>query len=307
VVKERNRSRSPLFQVMFTLLNTDDVPDLSLEKLSWSMEPYAADTSKFDITCQIEESSSGIRVEIEYCTDVFRTKTIDRMIGHYMEVLTAVIADADIRIEDIDLLTSGERELLLKAFDHTESKYPRDKTILDLITEKAEGRWGAVAVVYEGQRMSYGELNRRSNQLAHYLRDKGVGPEVLVGICMDRSVEMIVGILGILKAGGAYVPIDPAYPLDRIGFMLKDSKAALVVSVESYAGLLGGYAEGGLVLLDRDREVIRSCGAENIEVGLKPAHLAYVIYTSGTTGRPKGVMVEHGNVVKVIKNGSGAI
>ncbi len=300
VVKHRDRSRSPLFQVMFAQLNTDNVPGLSMEGLIWSSEDYAVDMSKFDLTCYIEESSAGVRVEIEYCTDLFREETIDRLIGHYRELLRSVVADAGIGIGELGMLAAGERRQLLEAFNDTVVEYAKDQTVLDLIEEQVLGRREAVAVVYEGQELTYGELDRRSNQLGHYLRGLGVRAETLVPICVERGFEMLVGILGIMKAGGAYVPIDPAYPDERIYFMLEDIGAPWVVTDWAGRAALAAIADRELIDLD-DWSRIGKEGTGAVARSAGPEHLAYMIYTSGSTGRPKGVLVEHGSLVNRLR------
>ena len=199
---------------------------------------------------------------------------------------------------EIGYLSGEERRELLETFNDTAVSYPADKTIVELFGEQVERTPDRVAVVDEGEEISYRELDERSNQLGHYLRERGVGEETLVPICIDRSVELIVGILGILKAGGAYVPIDPGYPEERMRYMVEDAGGGIVVTTEGYRGLFRGVGE--VVMLDGDEEQIGRSSKGRLDVGVRPDHLAYVIYTSGSTGKPKGVMVSHRNLCHYI-------
>ncbi|WP_342089498.1 AMP-binding protein, partial [Dyadobacter sp. OTU695] len=192
-----------------------------------------------------------------------------------------------------------EREQLVAGFNQTERDYDLSLTVLDLFAGQVKENRSSAALVFEGQTMSYGELDEASNRLGHYLRGLGVGPESLVGICLERGMDMVVAILGILKSGGAYVPIDPDYPVDRISYMLTDSAVSCVVSSQGLSDRLGGACE--VIELDGSgRESIAACSSEAVISGVSSSNLAYVIYTSGSTGRPKGVMVEHGNLVNLV-------
>jgi amino acid adenylation domain-containing protein len=189
---------------------------------------------------------------------------------------------------------------LLVNFNDTIASYPKQKTIIDLFEEKALQVPDSMALLFEDKQLSYKQLNEKANQLAHYLRSKGVKEETLVPICIERSLEMIIGILGILKAGGAYVPIDPEYPEERISYMLKDTNAAIVVSSKESWSKLQTPEGVEVVELDTDWRTINMQSTENLQVHIQPHHLAYLIYTSGSTGKPKGVMIEHGSVVNLI-------
>ena len=203
-------SRSPLFQVMFVLQNNDqaDIRTDSLSGVALMAESIGYSTSKFDLTFVIEEQADGLQVSIEYCSDLYQEATIRRMFGHYEQLLRSVVKDADCQIDRLKMLTEAEEQEILEEFNATSAIYPNDKTIVDLFEAQVERTPDKVAIVFEDVELSYRELNARANQLGHYLRSKGVKEEVLVPICIDRSIEMIVGILGILKAGGGYVPID---------------------------------------------------------------------------------------------------
>ncbi|OXB12964.1 AMP-binding protein, partial [Flavobacterium tructae] len=182
--------------------------------------------------------------------------------------------------------------------------YPSDKTIVDLFEEQVKQTPTAIAVVYEDEKLTYKELDQRSNQLAHYLREQGVKPDTLVGICLERSLEMLIGILGILKSGGAYVPIDPEYPTDRIAYMLKDAGIDLVLSSQTSCNVINRDEELSVLCLDKDWDLISGYPTTALSTVLTASNLAYVIYTSGSTGTPKGVLITHKNVVRLFKNES---
>jgi non-ribosomal peptide synthetase component F len=301
VVKERDQSRSPLFQVMFILQNTPEVPELSLGELKLLPEGHQHTNSKFELTFTITETSQGLQGSVEYCTDLFTSVTIERMVSHFTRLLTSVVTRPEQRIGALSMLTEAEQHQLLVEFNNTAADYPKDKSIVDLFEEQVEKTPGAIALVFEEEELSYQELNKRSNQLAHYLRGKGVKEETLVPICIERSIEMLVGILGILKAGGAYVPIDPEYPQERISYMLEDTKAKIVVSSAKSRSKLQEARDIDITELDTEWEVIEMQSAANLQTTIDPSNLAYVIYTSGSTGLPKGVMIEHRGVVSLVK------
>ena len=233
VVKERDMSRNPLFQVEFTLQNTPEVPELKAGGLTFAAESEEHTTSKFDIAFLLSETSEGIRGIVEYCTDLYKEETIERMTGHYLNLLGSVINSPEEQAGRLGMLGASEEETLLKTFNDTAAEYPKDKTIIDLFEAQVIETPEATAIVFEDSQLTYKELNEKANRLAHYLQKKGVKKETLVPICTERSPEMIAGILGILKAGGVYVPIDPAYPIERISYMLEDTGAKLVLSSKS--------------------------------------------------------------------------
>ena len=217
---------------MFVLQNAPTTT-LSFEELGVSQLPMGAETAKFDLTFSMRESVEGLRGSLQYNTDLFDDATITRMSGHLQIVLEALVADPEQRISQLPILTDAERRQLLVEWNNTKRDYPKDKCIHHLFEAQVEKSPDAVAVAFEDQQLTYRELNARANQLGHYLQDVGVGPEVLVGICMERSLEMVVGLLGILKAGGAYVPLDPEYPQERLAFMLEDARPAVLVTKHS--------------------------------------------------------------------------
>jgi amino acid adenylation domain-containing protein len=229
----------------------------------------------------------------------FDDATMARMLGHLQTLLEGIVADTGQRLSELSLLTDVERYQLLQEWNDTTTDYPRNHGIHQLFEAQAEQTPEAIALVFEGQQLTYRELNSRANQLAHHLTKRGVGPEVLVGICMERSVELIVGLLGILKTGGAYVPLDPAYPRERLAFLLEDSRVPVLLTQEVLMDRLPEQAVE-LVCVDREWPLISQEREENLATAMSPANLAYVIYTSGSTGIPKGVEVTQGGLVNLV-------
>ena len=297
---KRDMSHSPLFQVVFVLQNTPG-PAMKFPGLRVSAADLL-DTggSKFELTLSTKEIGKKLNATVEYRTDLFDAETVRRMLSHYQILLEEITANPDARLSELPLLSDPERERILVEWNRTETEYPKQRCVHELFTEQAKRRPDAVAVVYDNQKLSYRELDRRTNQLAHYLRTLGIGAETLVGICMERSLQMVVGILGILKAGGAYVPLDPSYPKERLGFMVEDTQAEVVLSLEEFKGMLPRSV--AVVSLDRDRKMIAHQSIAPVDSGVKAHNLAYVIYTSGSTGIPKGVMVEHRAIVRLVCN-----
>jgi non-ribosomal peptide synthetase component F len=236
----------------------------------------------------------------EYNTDLFDTGTIERMTGHFVTLLEGIVANPLERISQLPLLTAVEQQQLLIEWNDTQVDYPQDKCIHQLFEEQCLRTPDAVAVVFENQQLTYHELNCRANQLAHYLQSLGVGADVLVGLCVERSLEMIVGILGILKAGGAYVPLDPEYPQNRIQFMLKDSGTSVLLTQSFLLDQLPiAEQQNPCQVICLDQESFSSELTDNPSPQSTSNNLAYVIYTSGSTGRPKGVMIEHQALVNL--------
>jgi len=288
---ERDLSRTPLFQVMFVLLNTPTSP-LELPGLAINSLNVPSGTTKFDLTLYVEDTAQGLRGSLSYNTDLFDTATISRMLGHFQTLLEGIVANPEQRLEDLPLLTAAEQHQLLVEWNDTRADYPKDACIHQLFEAQVERTPDAVAMVFEREQLTYRELNCRANQLARYLRSLGVEPEVLVGICVERSLEMVVGLLGILKTGGAYVPLDPAYPQERLAFMLEDAQVPVLLTQQP---LVGNLPDCGarLVCLDTDWKAIARENQENLTGCVTDHSLAYVIYTSGSTGNPKGVLGFH--------------
>jgi amino acid adenylation domain-containing protein len=295
---ERSLSHTPLFQVMFAL---DDalVPSMDLLDLTVSSYSVESGTTKFDLTLSMENTASGLIGEWEYNSDLFDATTIERMAEHLQTLLEGIVANPEQRISELPLLTQTERQQLLFEWNNTTTEYPQDKCIHQLFEEQVERSPDAVAVVFEEEQLTYRELNTRANQLAHYLRSLGVGPEVLVGICVERSFNMIIGLLGVLKADGAYVPIDPAYPTERIAYILSDSRLPILLTQQKLVAFLPEH-QARIVYLDSDWEEIATKHELPPISDVTPENLAYVIYTSGSTGQPKGVMVAHQGLLNLV-------
>ncbi len=292
---DRDLSHSPLFQVMFVLQNAPR-ETLRLGEVELQAAGATNETAKFDLTLELMESRDGLAGTIEYSTELFAAETVERWGGHFQTLLEAIVATPEKAVAELPVLNAAEREQLLVEWNQTAKEYPEQRCLHELFEEQVERTPEAVAIVYENQQITYGELNSRANQLAHYLRGMGVGPEVLVGICVERSVEMVVGLLGILKAGGAYVPLDPEYPRERLSFMLEDARIKILLTQEHLGALLHSRAVE-VVELDSEWEAVARERVENPASGVVGQSLAYMIYTSGSTGKPKGVMVCHTNVV----------
>jgi amino acid adenylation domain-containing protein len=288
---ERKLSHNPLFQVMFSLENdptpTIDLPGLRLQRIQVGNE-----TAKFDLGLSVGETGQGLTGSLEYSTDLFEPATMSRMVGHFQRLLEGIVVDLEQPISDLPLLTEAERHQLIVEWNETSGNYPSDQCIHQIIEEQAERTPDAVAVVFEDERLTYRELNGRANQLARYLQLLGVGPEVRVGIYVERSLDMIVGLLGILKAGGAYVPLDPAYPEERLAFLLADTQMPVLLTQQRLVDRLPEQ-HPQLVCLDTDWQTISRQSEMNPKSEVKGEHLAYVIYTSGSTGQPKGALIEH--------------
>ena len=297
---ERDLSRNPIFQVMFALQNAPvSTPELS--GLTLSRMGIEDTITRFDLEVELSETAEGLKCTFVYNTDLFDRATIERMAGHYRMMLEGVAANPDQRLSELPLLTEAERHQLLVEWNNTSTEYPKDKCIHELFEEQVEKTPDAIAVVFEDKQLTYRELNAKANQLAHYLRRSGVGPEAMVGICVERSLEMIIGVLGILKAGGAYVPLDPVYPEERLAFMLEDAQASILITQTGPLERLHAKNIRAVCIGD-DWGVISQESPENVAGGTGPDNLAYVIYTSGSTGRPKGVMVTHYNVVRLFES-----
>ena len=295
---ERNLSHSPLFQVMFVMQNARS-GDLKLSDLTLRPLPVDMGTAMFDLTLYMAETSQGLQATLEYNSDLFDSLTIARFLGHFETLLEGVASDPDRRIGELPILSNTEKEQLLRGWNATRIDYPGRSCVHTMFEEQVERTPENVAAVFETRHLSYEELNQRSNQLAHYLQRLGIGPEVLVGICMDRSLEMLIGLLGVLKAGGAYVPLDPGYPEERLAFMVSDAKVSVLLTEERQLKGLPA-CESDVVCLDRDWERICQECSENPQSKVDPENLAYVIYTSGSTGKPKGVQIPHRAVVNFL-------
>lgn len=297
----RDPSHSPIFQVAFAHQGSLFSLCAELPRLTITSADIERRTAKFDLMLATAEMPEGLVVEAEYNTDLFDESTIARLLEHYRAMLEGIVADSNCRLSELNLLPEMERVKLLVEWNDTRTAYPRDASIQRLFEEQVERTPDAVAVSYDTASLTYRELNERANQLARYLRRQGVGPDSLVGLYMERSLEMIVAILGILKAGGAYVPFDPAYPRGRIEFMIKDTRTPVLIVHPRLQERLPEH-DAHVLCLDSDFGAIADESTENTRVSGDATNLAYVIYTSGSTGIPKGVAVPHRAVVRLVRN-----
>ncbi|MEM8810092.1 MAG: amino acid adenylation domain-containing protein, partial [Cyanobacteria bacterium P01_G01_bin.38] len=296
----RSLAYTPLFQVMFVLQNAS-LSSLALPDLTLTPLLAETTTAKFDLTLSMQETEQGLVGHWEYDTDLFEAETIARMTTHFETLLRAIAADAQQSVATLPLVTPPERQQLLADWNDTAADYPQGECIHQLFEQQVARTPKATAVVFETESLTYEALNRRANQLAHALQQLGVKPETLVGLCMERSLEMLVGLLGILKAGGAYVPLDPGYPPERLQFMLEDAQVPMLVTQQTIAADLPVH-QARQVCLDTDWDsLIQPHKAHNPDSGVTPENLAYVIYTSGSTGQPKGVQGLHRGTVNRLR------
>ena len=303
---ERSLSHNPLFNVMFVLQN---MPSQSGEMAGLTMMPLETEhlAARFDVTLFIDEGQDGtLEGRWQYNTDLFEPETMTRMSGHFKTLLAGLVTDPDKPIAKQPFLTEAEHHQLLVEWNHTTTDYPQDLTIVDLFEAQVIQTPDNIAVISQDQALSYAQLNTQSNQVAHYLqglRDESdqpmIQPDTLVGLCVERSLEMVIGLLGILKAGAAYVPLDPNYPSQRLQAILEDSYITVLLTQERLQRTLPLFAIQHVVLLDT-HSTFANQPSHNLASPIQPDHLAYVLYTSGSTGKPKGVMVEHRNTVALI-------
>jgi len=288
---DRDLSRNPLFQVSLAL-QSDPLGELVLPGLVVTSVWPQASTTKVDLEVYLFEVFGGIQGWFVYSSDLFDRETIARMVRAFGIILKGIAADPERPISELPLLDDTERQEILVQWNETACEFPEDQCIHHLFELQARSNSEATAAIFEDQRISYGELNRRANQVAHCLSQRGVGPDVLVGLCVERSLELLVGLLGILKAGGAYVPLDPSYPPERLSFMIDDSNARVLLTQRQAAASLPSH-NADVVYLDADWESIAKQSVDNPDVRITSRNLAYVIYTSGSTGTPKGALIEH--------------
>ncbi len=288
---ERNQAHAPVAQVLFVLQNTVEQA-ATLAELEHERVLTDRETAKFDLALFVGEVPDGLRVAIEYCSDLFEPAAITRMLEHFHVLLRGIVADPALPVSRLPWLAGAEREQILTQWNSGGAEYPVDRCVHELVAEQARRSPDAVAVALGGQSLTYAELDTRANQLAQYLRELGVGPDVVVAICAERSIEMVVAVLGVLKAGGAYAPIDPAYPEDRVAFMLGDSDTPVLLTQQHLVSKLPSR-RARTVCLDSDWDLIATYDDTVPASGVTLDHLAYVLYTSGSTGQPKGVAMGH--------------
>ncbi|TCP54505.1 amino acid adenylation domain-containing protein [Tumebacillus sp. BK434] len=292
---ERNLSHTPLFQVMFNLQNTS-VEGMSLTGLTLEALDVDTGSAGFDLTLSMTEGKAGITSRFEYNCDLFDRSTIERMVTHFLTLLEAAAGSPEAELGALPILTEAERTLVIETFNNNTVDVPEELCMHQLFERQAELLPDAVAVEYLDEKLTYRELNQRANRLAHHLQQLGVGPEKLVGLCIHRSLDLVVGLLGIQKAGGAFLPLDPDYPPERLRYLLEDAQAAVLLTESQLLPQLPEHS-GHTVCFDIDAEKIAAQSADNCQSDVRPENLAYVIYTSGSTGAPKGAMLEHRNGV----------
>ncbi|BAY12152.1 non-ribosomal peptide synthetase [Calothrix sp. NIES-2098] len=296
---ERDLSHHPLFQVVFSLQNTP-IQALDLPGLKLSQFEFDSKTAKLDLEFHLWQDLTTIKGEVVYSTDLFDDITITRMLGHFQTLIESIVANPEQRLTNLPLLTAKERQQLLIDWNYPKRQELEKKYFHEIFAAQVEKNPDAIALVFEHKQLTYRELNIQANQLARYLQKLGVGADVLVGICIERSLETIVALLGILKAGGAYLPLDPSYPQARLQFMVEDAKVSVLVTQKEFVELFENH-EISVICLDRDREIITSQSQDNTNTCITSSNLAYVIYTSGSTGKPKGVLIEHRGLSNLIK------
>jgi amino acid adenylation domain-containing protein/non-ribosomal peptide synthase protein (TIGR01720 family) len=298
----RDAGRNPLFDIVFTLQNME-FPQIELSNLTLEPYPVNSKSAKFDMSIVTWETGNELRVDFEYCTKLFKEETIRKFIGLFKRIIISVLENPSRKISGIEIIPAEEKNQILYTFNETAVQYPKDRTIYELFADRAAGAPGNIACVNEHVQLTYGELQQRAGQLANYLKEKGVEPDTIVAVTAERSIEMVVGILGILKAGGAYLPIDADYPEDRVNYMLADSDAGILLKGQEIANL----AAPGATLHPHQSPapstaVSSSTLTSTSTCRVSPTNLAYIIYTSGSTGTPKGVMVTQQNVIRLVKN-----
>ncbi|HEU4555733.1 MAG TPA: amino acid adenylation domain-containing protein [Chitinophaga sp.] len=295
---QRDPSRSPLYDVTMVLQNQRE------KGHGWDVSGIAenevidrgACMAKFDLLVSFVERADALQIIVQYNEAIYDKETVKRLINHFKQLLEQVIAHPQRPIQQLDYMLPAERIQLLGAFNSTQTVYPEGKTFLDMFREQVTAQPNHTALTFNGEPLTYNELDEKSNQLAHYLIKKGVAPETLVPICLERSAEMIISIMGILKAGAAYVPVDPGYPAERIAYMLSDTHPPLIISHTDFKELFEDQRGMLKLLVDRDWMAVEMEPAELPQLSVSTGNLAYVIYTSGSTGKPKGVMIEHGSL-----------
>ncbi|WP_449434129.1 amino acid adenylation domain-containing protein [Pseudomonas putida] len=295
---ERSMSHSPLFQVMFNhqaraTHATTQVSGLSVAGLEWESK-----TTQFDLTLDTLEHADGLVASLTYATDLFDASRIEQLARHWRNLLVEVCREPQLQVTQLALLDDADRQRILSGWNQTQMAYPAEHSVYRLFEQQVARTPEAVALRFAGQTLSYAELNLRANQLAHALREQGVGPEVLVGMAMPRGPQMIIGLLAIFKAGGAYVPLDPDYPAERLAYMIEDSGLALLLSETAVLARLQVPAQVATMCLDATH--LQHHPVANLAVDVDADHPAYVIYTSGSTGRPKGVSVRHGGLLNFL-------
>jgi amino acid adenylation domain-containing protein len=298
---ERNLSHTPIVQVMFTFENTASRRPLHMSSIV--LTPFRGAeglTTKFDLSLNSSLSPEGLTIGLTYNTDLFAPSTAKRMLTHLSTLLEAIAADPGARIADLQMLSKAERQTILVEWNQTVAEYPQETCLHHLFEQRAQRSPNAVAVVLGAEEITYRALNEKANRLANYLRKRGIDTESLIGIYLERSIDMVVALLAVLKAGGSYVPLDPAYPPERIGFILEDAGVAVLMSESTLLGALAPEHKNNAIALDAFATEIAKESQQAPVVNMKSENLAYVLYTSGSTGKPKGVQITHRNLVNFL-------
>ncbi|HEY0513394.1 MAG TPA: amino acid adenylation domain-containing protein, partial [Thermoanaerobaculia bacterium] len=296
---ERSLSHSPLLQVVF-VLHTQAMEPPHLVGVEAEEVRLSIEAARFDLTVSLTETAAGLSGEIEYSRDLFDATTVRRFAGHLRTLLAGAAAQPEARVSELPLLSPAERDELLVEWNDTAREYPGSALVHELFAAQAQRRPEALAVVSGDRRLTYGELESRSNRLAHHLRSLGVGPDVVVGICMERTLERVVGIVATLKAGGAYASFDPAYPPERLALMLEDARVPVLLTERRFLERLP-ESTAAVVCLDTDLDGLAGNESRPPAVEVDPENLSYVIFTSGSTGRPKGVAIPHRGLLNLVR------
>lgn len=296
--QERRPGQSPFIQVMLSL-----EPPLPTLASGWTITQSDVDinTAKLDLYLELDDRPEDFVAWLEYNADLFDEATALRMIGHWQTILHSIVIDPTQRLADLPILTANEEQQILTTWNATTREYPPNCCIHQLFEDQVQRTPEAIAVVFEDQQLSYRELNAQANQLAHYLQKQGVGPEIPIGLYLERSLDMLIALLGVLKTGSAYIPLDPAYPQDRIAFVLQDSQAPLLLTQQKVLETLS-CDRPMAICLDTDWSLIAQESKTNLKSAVSPNNLAYIIYTSGSSGRPKGVQLQHSGVVNFLSS-----
>lgn len=289
----RDTSRNPLFDVMFNMSEEETNVDIKLDDVVLKASVASNKVSKFDLTLNAVETNTKINFSIDYCVKLFKKEKVERLSSHYVRILESIVDSAEIKLKEVELLPEAEKNKILYDFNNTKAEYPKHKTIKELFEEQVARTPENVAVIFEGHRLTYRQVNEKANKLAKYLSTNGVKPNEIVAIMVERSFEMVVGILGILKAGGAYLPIDPQYPSERIKYIIEDSNTKILLTQTKFNDSI--VFNGKKIDLE-NKDFYKGSG-ENLPNVACEHDLAYIIYTSGSTGNPKGVMIENYSLV----------
>lgn len=293
---KRDTSRNPLFDTMFIYQN-NGYKNITFKDISSEYYTPETDVSKFDLSLEAIPANDEIKLSFEYATKLFKEEFIKNLSNHYINILNNILDNIDIKISDINMLSKEEEHKILYEFNDNKFECPKNKSICQLFEEQVEKTPDKIALVFEEKKLTYKELNEKANSVAHYLRNNGIGKNNLVGIMVNRSLEMLISIIAVIKSGGAYIPIDPAYPKDRISYMLDSSKAKILLTQKE---LKDSIDFDNKVFIDLDNDDIYSVGTENLENINTPEDLLYVIFTSGSTGKPKGVMLKQSNIINFV-------